>query len=82
RDYVQADKVRWCVITVTTKEWAAKVDPDVAAEEQEAKLWDAIIKATRADLENPVEAGREHDTTLHTKAEYLNEKQYKALHYT
>ena len=56
--------------------------PDVAPEEQEAKLWDAIFKATRADLENPVEAWKEHDETLHTKVDYLNEKHYKALHYT
>ena len=82
RDYVQADKVSWCVISVPTKEWAAKVFPDVAPEEQEAKLWDAIFKATRADLENPVEAWKEHDKTLHTKVDYLNEKHYKALHYT
>ncbi|PES70129.1 aminopeptidase [Bacillus cereus] len=82
RDYVQADKVSWCVISVPTKEWAAKVFPDVAPEEQEAKLWDAIFKATRADLENPVEAWKEHDETLHTKVDYLNEKHYKALHYT
>ena len=34
RDYVQADKVSWCVISVPTKEWAAKVFPDVAPEEQ------------------------------------------------
>lgn len=47
--------------------------PDVAPEEQEAKLWDAIFKATRADLENPVEAWKEHDETLHTKVDYLNE---------
>ncbi|WP_249685389.1 aminopeptidase, partial [Bacillus velezensis] len=43
RDYVQADKVRWCVISVPTKEWAAKVFPDAAPEEQEAKLWSAIF---------------------------------------
>ncbi|MGK0537425.1 aminopeptidase, partial [Bacillus sp. 'calajunan'] len=49
---------------------------------QEAKLWDAIFKATRADLENPVEAWKEHDKTLDTKVDYLNEKHYKALHYT
>lgn len=68
--------------SVPTKEWGAKVFPDVAPEEQEAKLWDAIFKATRADLENPVEAWKEHDETLHTKVDYLNEKHYKALHYT
>ena len=82
RDYVQADKVSWCVISVPTKEWAAKVFPDVAPEKQEEKLWDAIFQATRANLENPVESWKKHDETLHKKVDYLNEKHYKALHYT
>lgn len=81
RDYVQADKVSWCVISVPTKEWAAKVFPDAPEEQQIPKLWDAIFKATRADLEDPVAAWNEHDTNLHTKVDYLNEKHYKALHY-
>ncbi len=51
-----------------------KYSPDVAPEEQEAKLWDAIFKATRADLENPVEAWKEHDETLHTKSGLLKRK--------
>ncbi|MDR4458777.1 aminopeptidase, partial [Bacillus tropicus] len=44
--------------------------------------WDAIFKATRSDLENPVAAWTEHDNTLHTKVDYLNQKHDKALHYT
>ena len=81
REYTQADKVSWCVISVPTVEWAAKVFPDVPAEEQVAKLWDAIFQATRANLENPVEAWKEHDDNLHTKVHYLNDKHYKALSY-
>ncbi|PFZ01062.1 aminopeptidase, partial [Bacillus pseudomycoides] len=82
RDYLQADKVSWCIISVPTKEWAAKVFPDVTSEKQEEKLWDAIFQATRANLENPMEAWKKHDETLHKKVDYLNEKHYKALHYT
>ncbi|PEE36637.1 aminopeptidase, partial [Bacillus pseudomycoides] len=82
RDYLQADKVSWCIISVPTKEWAAKVFPDVTSEKQEEKLWDAIFQATRANLENPVEAWKKHDETLHKKVDYLNKKHYKALHYT
>ena len=82
RGYLQADKVSWCVISVPTKEWAAKVFPDVTLEKQEEKLWDAIFQATRANLENPVESWKKHDETLHKKVDYLNEKHYKALHYT
>ena len=81
REYMQADKVSWCVISVPTVEWAAKVFPDVPKEEQVSKLWDAIFQATRANLENPVEAWNEHNDNLHTKVHYLNDKHYKALSY-
>ncbi|MEI4831817.1 aminopeptidase [Bacillus sp. FJAT-53711] len=81
REYMMADKVSWCVISVPTIEWAAKVFPDVPEEEQVAKLWDAIFKATRADLENPVQAWNEHNSNLHTKVDYLNDKHYKSLYY-
>ena len=81
REYMMADKVSWCVISVPTIEWAAKVFPDVPEEEQVAKLWDAIFQATRADLENPVQAWNEHNSNLHTKVDYLNDKHYKSLYY-
>jgi aminopeptidase len=57
------------------------VFPDVPEEEQVAKLWDAIFQATRANLENPVQAWNEHNSNLHTKVDYLNDKHYKALYY-
>ncbi|CAG9612345.1 Aminopeptidase 2 [Bacillus rhizoplanae] len=81
REYMMTDKVSWCVISVPTTEWAAKVFPDVPEEEQVAKLWDAIFQATRADLENPVQAWNEHNSNLHTKVNNLNDKHYKALYY-
>ncbi|MGG2067423.1 aminopeptidase [Bacillus sp. S14(2024)] len=81
REYMMADKVSWCVISVPTTEWAAKVFPDVPEEEQVAKLWDAIFQATRANLENPVQAWNKHNSNLHTKVDYLNDKHYKALYY-
>jgi aminopeptidase len=79
--YVMADKVSWNVIAVPSQEWAAKVFPDVNEEEQVDKLWDAIFKATRADLENPLQAWDEHNDTLHSKRAFLNEKKFKKLHY-
>ena len=41
-----------------------------------------IFKTVRVDTENPVEAWKKHDETLHEKVDYLNEKRYKKLHYT
>jgi len=81
RNYIQADKVSWCVIAVPSPEWAAKVFPDLPADEQVSKLWDAIFKATRADVEDPVQAWKDHNATLDQKVDHLNKKRYKTLHY-
>ncbi|MCG3086944.1 aminopeptidase [Sporosarcina cyprini] len=82
RQMMQADKFSWTVIAAPSKDWAAKVFPELPEDQQVDALWDAIFKAVRADVENPVEAWKQHDQTLHTKADYLNEKKYKTLHYT
>lgn len=81
RQYTQSDKVSWCVVAVPSPEWAAKVFPGESEENQVAKLWDAIFEATRADLENPVEAWKVHNASLEEKVQYLNSKKYKTLHY-
>ncbi|MEK5443548.1 aminopeptidase [Fredinandcohnia sp. FSL W7-1320] len=82
RNYSQADKVSWSVIAVPSESWAEKVFPDLSSAEQVEKLWEAIFQATRVDTENPVQAWKDHNATLHAKVEYLNKKKYKKLHYT
>jgi aminopeptidase len=82
RQYVQSDKISWTVIANPSKDWAAKVFPQLEEAKQVDALWDAIFKATRSDLENPVQAWVEHNDTLHEKVDYLNEKKYVKLHYT
>ena len=82
RKAAQSDKVSWTVIAAASKDWAAKVFPDEPSENQVTKLWEAIFKSVRVDTENPVEAWKKHDETLHEKVHYLNGKRYKKLHYT
>ncbi len=82
RQYMQSDKVSWTVIAAPSQDWAAKVFPNEAPQEQLSKLWNAIFKATRADLDNPIDVWKTHDKTLYQKVEYLNKKRYKKLHYT
>ncbi len=81
KEYVITDKISWNVIAVPSKAWAAKVFPNEEESAQVEKLWDAIFKATRADLEDPVKAWQEHNDNLHSKVDYLNKKKYKKLHY-
>ncbi len=82
RQYVQSDKISWTVIAAPSKQWARKVFPDLPEEKQVDALWDAIFKATRANLDNPVEAWAQHNDNLHEKVDYLNNKNYAKLHYT
>ena len=81
RQEMQADKFSWTVIAAPSPAWAAKVFPELATEQQVPALWDAIFKAVRADVEQPIEAWKKHNQTLHEKVDYLNEKRYAKLHY-
>lgn len=81
RSYIMADKVSWCVVAAPSKNWAAKVFPNLDEKEQEEKLWEAIFKSTRANMINPVQAWTEHNANLNTKVDYLNNKKYHKLHY-
>jgi aminopeptidase len=81
RNYRMSDKVSWTLISVPSAAWAKSVFPDLGEDEAIEKLWDAIFTMTRADRENPVEAWEEHKNTLSEKADFLNNKKYKKLHY-
>ncbi len=81
RKMAMSDKVSWTVIAAPSQAWADKVFPKVEASERVDKLWEAIFKATRVDVENPIEDWKRHDQILHEKVDYLNNKRYKKLHY-
>lgn len=72
----------WCVASVPTPTWAKKVFPDVSEAEAMEKLWDAIFEAVRVNEENPVAAWEAHKDALKKRMAYLNEKNFKTLHYT
>ncbi len=82
RQMMQSDKVSWSIVAVPSQAWADKVFPEEPAENRVHKLWETIFKTVRVDTENPVDAWKQHDETLHEKVDYLNEKRYKKLHYT
>lgn len=71
----------WCILSVPSKNWAAKIFPNLDDDQQVDALWDEIFRTTRVDTGDPVAAWQEHIETLSEKAHYLNEKRFKALHY-
>ncbi|WP_406590024.1 aminopeptidase [Bacillus atrophaeus] len=81
RQYIQSDKVSWTVIGAASAGWASKVFPGHSEKEAIQLLWEEIFNTTRVNEENPVQAWKEHDQTLHEKVDHLNAKHYSALHY-
>ncbi|MBR2129311.1 aminopeptidase [Aerococcus sp.] len=78
------DQVKWTVAAAADYGWAKHVFPELAEDKQAATdaLWDAIFKASRVYEADPVEAWNKHRDLLDEKAQKLNEKQFKKLHYT
>jgi aminopeptidase len=71
----------WCVVAVSTPPWARKVFSDLPEDQAVEKLWDAIFKACRIDVPDPVSAWENHIQKLVRYKDYLNTKRYTALHY-
>ena len=80
--HIMNSDVNWCLVSVPISSWSTKVFPDVSEGEAQAKLWEAIFKTVRADLDNPIEAWQEHLENLEERRRYLNDKQYSALKYS
>jgi len=81
RRAIQSDKVSWTVVAAASPAWAAKVFPDLAPEEAEQKLWEAIFSSVRLHAEDPVQAWTDHNDNLHSKVDVLNARHYQKLHY-
>ena len=77
----QSDFHSWCVAGYPSVEWARLVYPELSDDDAVNALLELILYTVRADVSNPVEAWIEHDKTLHSKVDYLNDKQFKALRY-
>lgn len=82
RAAAQANKIAWSVVAAASQEWANKVFPhatdDASALDQ---LWQAIFTSVRLHEADPVAAWAAHNTNLHARAKYLNDKHYTKLHY-
>ena len=78
---VSRDAINWCLAAASSPAWAAKIFPKLEAEQAEKKLWKAIFETTRVDQDDPIKAWEKHIKNLAARANYLQVKQYSALHY-
>jgi aminopeptidase len=76
------NEYNWCVVSTASPVWARKIFPGVSEAEAQSKLWEAIFNSCRIDTPNPVESWKNHTRALLKYRDYLNAKQYTALHYS
>ncbi|HEM3122531.1 TPA: aminopeptidase [Streptococcus suis] len=83
RQASQANKISWTLGAASGLEWAKKVFPNAASDEEAVDLlWDQIFKTCRIYEEDPIKAWEEHEARLVAKAKVLNDEQFVKLHYT
>ncbi|MYL44299.1 aminopeptidase [Virgibacillus halodenitrificans] len=78
---IRSHKVRWCLLTVPSLQWATKVFPDLRKEEALHSLWQAILQGARADGEKPINDWTKHDRAFESRKKFLNDNQFEALHF-
>lgn len=81
KDYRMKGSVSWSIICVPTETWAKKVFPDTDPQQAVDKLWDTVFSITRADRKDPIKEWEDHKKQLANKVQFLNDKNYKKLHY-
>lgn len=67
----------WCVVAAANQKWA-----DYATDGDLDKLWSMILKATRADQDNPTSLWNDHIARLSGIAKTLNTSNYEYLQFT
>jgi aminopeptidase len=81
-DLLMRNGLNWLVVSAPVVSWAAKVFPELPAEQQMSRLWDMIFDVCRLKQADPIAAWEQHITQLSARSEYLNRKQYATLKYT
>ena len=74
-------KYKWCIAGVPGKEWARKVFPNLSDEEAIEKLWEAILKTSRVDGNDPVNNWDKHNSFLLTQRKKLESLKLTKLFY-
>ncbi len=75
------NKYQWCIAAVPGVKWAKKLFPELSKKQAVEKLWEAILSASRADVD-PIAQWEAHNKDIHDRCDYLNSLGLTSLHYT
>jgi aminopeptidase len=79
-DRLMSSKNTWSIAPIPSAAWAKMVFPDMPEEAAVEKLWEEILKAVKADKEDPVAAWEEHKANLKKSMNFLNMNSFRKLH--
>lgn len=75
------NRYQWCIAAVPGKKWAKKLFPKLTEAAAVEKLWEVILKVSRA-YDNPIAAWETHNKNIKEKCDRLNSLGLVSLHYT
>ncbi len=75
------NKYQWCIAAVPGEKWAKKLFPSLSRKAAVEKLWEEILKASRADTD-PIKQWEEHNKNISDRCKYLNSLGLKELWYS
>jgi aminopeptidase len=81
RERITEFKINWNIVSWPGSAWASRVFPELPLDEAIVKLADAIFDASRASVDDPIQAWDDHNEKLRIKTNWLNEKNFAALQY-
>ena len=81
RERITQFNINWNIISWPGRAWAKRMFPDMSIERAQESLANAIFKASRVDCDDPITAWEKHNSNLRVKSDWLNKKNFYALHF-
>ena len=82
RERITRFDINWNIIAWPGTRWAKRMFPDLSDENAQNALADAIFAASRVDTPDPIAAWADHNTRLRERTDWLNRKNFAALHFS
>lgn len=82
RERITRFDINWNIVAWPGRAWARRMFPDLPEDEAQARLARAVFAASRVDGDDPVAAWEAHNTRLRERTDWLNARDFQALHFT
>ena len=81
RERITRFDINWNIIAWPGMQWAKRVFPNMSNDDAQMALADAIFKASRVTTPDPIKAWAIHNENLRERTDWLNSKNFAALHF-